>query len=134
VAPQSVQGASDLITNKRTINATVQVDDDQIIVLGGLIRDDSVDTFEWVPILGKIPLIGALFRKKKKSAVKTNLMIFLQPKIIRNPDDLNTLTSDRYELIRSEQSESQPQTRNLLPEPPPRLLGQPWQKPIEEGR
>jgi len=134
VAPQSVQGASDLITNKRTINATVQVDDDQIIVLGGLIRDDSVDTFEWIPVLGKIPLIGALFRKKKKSAVKTNLMIFLQPKIIRNPEDLNTLTSDRYELIRSEQTESQPETRNLLPEPPPRLLGQPWQKPVGDGR
>ncbi|MEJ2176655.1 MAG: type II secretion system secretin GspD [Gammaproteobacteria bacterium] len=83
VSPTTVQGASDLITDKRQINATVQVDDQQIIVLGGLIRDDNVDTHEWVPVLGKIPLLGLLFRKKTKSAVKRNLMVFLRPKIIR---------------------------------------------------
>ncbi len=126
VSPTTVQGASDLITDTRTINATVQVDDEQIIVLGGLIRDDSVDTHQWVPVLGKIPVIGALFRKKRKTAVKTNLMVFLRPKIIRTPDDLALLTEDRYEFIRNEEAESQPDTRRLLPGDPPQLKAVDW--------
>ncbi len=126
VSPTTVQGASDLITDTRTINATVQVDDEQIIVLGGLIRDDSVDTHQWVPVLGKIPVIGALFRKKRKTAVKTNLMVFLRPKIIRSPNDLALLTEDRYEFIRNEEAESQPDTRRLLPGDPPQLKAVDW--------
>lgn len=129
VSPTTIQGASDLITDTRSISATVQVDDDQIVVLGGLIRDDSVDTVEWVPVLGKLPLIGALFRKKRKSAIKTNLMIFLQPKIIRTPEDLSKITQDRYEFIRAEEIESQPETRRLLPDPPPSLKERDWLEP-----
>ena len=121
VSPTTVQGASDLITDTRSINATVQVDDEQIIVLGGLIRDDAVDTHEWIPVLGKIPVVGALFRKKRKTAIKTNLMVFLKPKIIRTPEDLALLTRDRYEFIRAEEIESQPNTRHLLPDRPPNL-------------
>lgn len=128
VSPTTVQGASDLITDKRQINATVQVDDQQIIVLGGLIRDDSVDTHEWVPVLGKIPLLGLLFRKKSKSAVKRNLMVFLRPKIIRTPEDLALLTKERYEFIRNEEAEGQQETRRLLPDDPPQL------KPVEWDR
>ena len=126
VSPRTVQGATDLITDKRTIEATVQVDDEQIIVLGGLIRDDTVDTVEWIPGLGKIPIIGFLFRKKTKAAIKTNLMVFLQPRIIRTPEDLSLLTKDRYEYIRAEEVESQPDTRQLLPDPPPSLKQRPW--------
>jgi len=127
VSPTTVQGASDLITDTRTINATVQVDDQQIIVLGGLIRDDAVDTNQWVPVLGKIPLLGALFRNKRKTAVKTNLMVFLRPKIIRSPEDLALLTEDRYEFIRNEEAESQPDTRRLLPGDPPQLKAVDWE-------
>jgi len=127
VSPTTVQGASDLITDTRTINATVQVDDQQIIVLGGLIRDDAVDTNQWVPVLGKIPVLGALFRKKRKTAVKTNLMVFLRPKIIRSPEDLALLTEDRYEFIRNEEAESQPDTRRLLPGDPPQLKAVDWE-------
>lgn len=126
VSPTTVQGASDLITDKRQINATVQVDDQQIIVLGGLIRDDNVDTHEWVPVLGKIPLIGLLFRKKTKSAVKRNLMVFLRPKIIRTPEDLALLTEERYEFIRNEEAEGQQETRRLLPDDPPQLKPVDW--------
>ncbi|MEM7195365.1 MAG: type II secretion system secretin GspD [Pseudomonadota bacterium] len=128
VSPTTVQGAADLITDTRSINAKVQVDDEQIIVLGGLIRDDSVDTHQWVPVLGKIPLIGNLFRKKRKTAVKTNLMVFLRPKIIRTPEDLALLTRDRYEFIRQEEIESLPETRRLLPDSPPQLLPQNWKE------
>ena len=126
VSPTTLQGASDLVTDTRSIKATVQVDDQQIIVLGGLIRDSSVDTHEWVPVLGKIPLLGALFRKKRKTAVKTNLMVFLRPTIIRSPEDLQLLTEDRYEFIRNEEVESQPDTRKLLPNSSPRLKSVQW--------
>lgn len=131
VSPTTVQGATDLITDTRSINATVQVDDKQIIVLGGLIRDDAVDTHQWVPVLGKIPLIGFLFRKKSKTAVKTNLMVFLRPTIIRTPEDLSLLTEERYEFIRNEEAESQPDTRRLLPDDPPQLNPMDWE---EESR
>ncbi|MGI9318116.1 MAG: type II secretion system secretin GspD [bacterium] len=127
VSETIVQGASDLITDTRSINATVQVDDKQIIVLGGLIRDDSVDTHEWVPVLGKIPLLGALFRKKTKSAIKRNLMVFLRPKIIRTPEDLALLTEERYEFIRNEEAEGQQDTRRLLPDDPPQLKPVDWE-------
>ena len=132
VSPTTVQGATDLITDTRSINATVQVDDDQIVVLGGLIRDDSVDTHEWVPGLGKLPLIGALFRKKRKTAVKTNLMIFLQPRIIRTPEDLTQITKERYEFIRAEEIESLPNTRKILKQPPPVLLPKIWADPKDD--
>ena len=115
ISETTVQGASDLITNKRSISATVQVDDNQIIVLGGLIRDDSQDTVEWVPGLGKLPLIGVLFRKKRKTAVKANLMIFSPAKklfVLRMIFSL--ITQDRYEFIRAEEVESQPDSRKIV--------------------
>ena len=114
VSQTTVAGASDLITNTRSIDATVLVDDGQIIVLGGLITDDISDTYEWVPVLGKIPLLGALFRKKAKSSVKRNLMVFLRPKIIRTPADLFQHTRQQYANIQAEQKDSLPNTRKLL--------------------
>jgi general secretion pathway protein D len=124
VSPTTVSGASDLITNTRSISATVLVDDGQIIVLGGLITDDISDTFEWVPVLGKIPLIGALFRKKSKQAVKRNLMVFLSPKIIRTPTDLFEHTKNQYESIQQQQRESLPETRRLIRESEVPVLGE----------
>lgn len=124
VSPTTVSGASDLITNTRSIDATVLVDDGQIIVLGGLITDDISDTFEWVPVLGKIPLLGALFRKKTKQAVKRNLMVFLRPKIIRTPEDLFQHTQARYRSMQRDQSESLPETRRLIRESTIPVLGE----------
>ena len=122
-----VQGAADLITDKRTINTKVLVDDGQIMVLGGLIRTDEGDTYDRVPILGDIPLIGLAFRKKTKKKSKTNLMVFLRPTIIRKPSDLNLLTQDRYEYIRTEEEESLPDTRKLLKDKPARLPALEWE-------
>ena len=114
VSPTTVQGASDLITDKRQINTTVQVDDGRIIVLGGLIRDDLTDTVEWVPIIGKIPVLGALFRKKKKESIKRNLMVFLRPRIVREDVDLAGVTREKYNNVRQEQSVSHPDTRRMI--------------------
>ncbi|MDJ0956065.1 MAG: type II secretion system secretin GspD [Arenicellales bacterium] len=124
VSDISIQAASDIITDKRSIQTTVEVDDGQIIVLGGLIRDDVVGTVEWVPILGKIPLVGALFRRKSKTAVKTNLMIFLQPRIVRTTADLVGPTREKHEFIRQEQLESQQGTKGMIKGGEPPVLPQ----------
>ena len=125
VSPTTVAGAADLITDKRTINAKVLVDDGQIIVLGGLIRTDEGDTYDRIPVLGDIPLIGQAFRRKTKKQTKTNLMVFLRPRIIRTPSELDALTRDRYEYIRTEEEESLPDTRRLLKAKPPQLPAYP---------
>ena len=122
VSDISIQAASDIITDKRSIQTTVEVDDGQIIVLGGLIRDDVVGTVEWVPILGKIPLVGALFRRKSKTAVKTNLMIFLQPRIVRTTADLAGPTKEKHDFIRQEQIGSQQGTKRMIEDGEPPVL------------
>lgn len=114
VNQEPLEGASDITTFKRSIKATVQVDDGQIVVLGGLIRDDVIDSVEWVPILGKIPLLGALFRRKSKSAVKTNLMVFLRPKIIRTAYDISGFTRDKYGHIKRLGKDSQRDTSRMI--------------------
>ncbi len=114
VSPTVLEGASDLITDRRSIKATVQVDDGQIVVLGGLIQDDVVDTVEWVPVLGKIPVLGALFRRKGKNATKRNLMVFLRPKIIRTAHDIAGVSRDRYGYIQRQQRFGQPGTEKLI--------------------
>lgn len=133
VSPESVQGQADLITNRRSIEATVQVDDGQIVVLGGLITDDLVDTVEWVPFLGKIPIIGALFRNKSKKNVKRNLMVFLKPRIIRTPEDLANYSKVRYDDVRRDSMISRNQTDDFLIKDaePPVLLD--YTNSVDEG-
>jgi len=116
VSPTKVEGASDLITNQRTIKTTVIVDDGQIIVLGGLMFDDFGDTIESVPVLGDIPVLGTLFRKKGKTAFKRNLMFFLRPRIVRSRADLDTFTGNKYRYIREQQQHSLPDTEYYLRE------------------
>ena len=89
-----------VITNRRSIQAVVQVDDGQIVALGGLISDDIEDTVSKVPFLGDIPIIGNLFRSKTKRAVKRNLMVFLKPHIIRSPADLARFSRSKYNDVR----------------------------------
>ncbi|NKB76376.1 MAG: type II secretion system protein GspD [Gammaproteobacteria bacterium] len=114
VSRTTLQGASDLVTDNRSIQTNVLVDDGQIIVLGGLIRDSVIDTYEYVPGLGKIPLLGALFRRKSKANAKTNLMVFLRPKVIRSQADMLNLTKGKYRMIRREEIVGQPDTRELI--------------------
>ena len=94
----------DLITNKRSIENTVLVDDGQIVVIGGLISDDSKNNESKVPLLGDIPFLGNLFKYQTKNRDKTNLMVFLRPTVLRDGKAANQLTGERYNYIRNEQS------------------------------
>ena len=95
--------AVDVITNNRTITTTVIVEDGGTLVLGGLIQDDIRESEQRVPLLGSIPLIGRLFRAKKVQYVKTNLMFFIRPTIIRDSVDATFETNAKYNLIRDVQ-------------------------------
>lgn len=98
-------GAGDIVTSERAINTSVLVDNGKVLVLGGLIKDDLVETQQKVPLLGDIPVLGALFRHKSVQKVKTNLMVFLRPTILRNQDDSLNLTRSKYNFIRNKQLE-----------------------------
>jgi general secretion pathway protein D len=100
IAPTVLTGASDLITNKRSIETKVIVDDGATVVLGGLIQNTLNETTQGVPLLSEIPFLGALFRFKSQEKKRTNLMIFLRPIIIRAPEDAYRVTVDRYEYLR----------------------------------
>lgn len=109
-------GASDLVTNKRSVETRVLVDDGSTIVLGGLIQDTANDSRQAVPLLGRIPLLGALFRYKETTANRTNLMIFLRPTIIRTADDGFRMTTDRYNYIRAQGGKKETAERGELME------------------
>jgi general secretion pathway protein D len=105
-------------TDKRTLESTVLVDDGQIIVLGGLIQDAVQEGEDSVPILGDLPLLGNLFRYTTRNQVRTNLMIFLRPVILRNADDAAKVTNPRYEYIINQQKAFTPRDRVMLPDMP----------------
>jgi general secretion pathway protein D len=93
----------DLITNKRVIETTVLVDNGQIIVLGGLIDEDTQETVSKVPVLGSIPILGKLFQSSSSTVVQKNLMVFLRPTIILDSDISNQLSNDKYNYIKARQ-------------------------------
>ncbi len=97
---QSAEGAVDLITNERIIETTVIVDDGQILVLGGLLEDVLRESEQRVPILGSIPGLGALFRTRSTDKVKTNLLVFIRPKILRDAATVYSETNTKYNQIR----------------------------------
>jgi len=99
----TAQNASDLITNTRKLNTTVQVRDSQLIVLGGLTDETVRDSLQKVPGLGDIPLLGKLFQYKTASKAKQNLMVFLRPVIMRDLDLSNRYTRAKYEQLRATQ-------------------------------
>ncbi|MBI3478868.1 MAG: type II secretion system secretin GspD [Nitrosomonadales bacterium] len=107
--------SSGYITSKRSLDTNVLVDDGQIIVLGGLIDDNMQDSVEKVPGLGDIPIIGNLFKYKSRKHVKTNLMVFLRPTIIRNNEQSMNLAADRYDYIRNAEISGQPEHTIVLP-------------------
>lgn len=95
--------AVDLVTKKRTLSTSVMIPDDSILVLGGLIDDSVQETIRKVPILGDIPLIKNLFRTKKRTRVKRNLMIFIHPKILRDDMHQEAVSKQLYNDIRQQQ-------------------------------
>ncbi len=112
---QSASGAVDLITNERTIDTTVIVDDGQILVLGGLLEDVLRESDQRVPVLGSIPVIGALFRSRKTDKVKTNLLIFIRTKILRDSVAVSRETNSKYNYIRDLLQESEGAGIQLMP-------------------
>ena len=102
-------------TTKRSIENTVVVDDGAILVLGGLIEDRFVTTRSKVPLLGDIPLIGALFRSESRERRRTNLMVFLRPVVVRDADSASRLSVDRYDQIRAQQQRAQPAPSVVMP-------------------
>ncbi|MFN3579294.1 MAG: hypothetical protein ACK4VV_02325 [Pseudomonas sp.] len=114
IAP-GTNDAADLITNKRSLTTHVMVDDNELIVLGGLIDDQLVETRDKVPGLGDIPGLGRLFRYDTARMEKRNLMIFLRPVIVRDGAVAQGLTHSKYSYIRDQQISEQARTGGLLP-------------------
>ena len=108
--------SADIITNKRSLESTVLVDNGQIVVLGGLIQDDLGLTIEKVPLLGDIPFLGSLFKYESRNRKRTNLMVFLRPVVLKDDKAAATLTADRYEYIRNLQGDMKVPRNALLPE------------------
>ncbi len=121
--------AAGIITNKRSIESNVLVDDGQIIVLGGLIQDELQNGNEKVPGLGDIPVIGNLFKYQTRRNTKTNLMVFLRPTVIRTGEQSASVLADRYDFIRGVQAAAQPASPALLSG-----VRQPLLPPLEDGR
>jgi len=87
------------VTNKRTVDTTVIVKDQQTIVIGGLIDDTTTDNENKVPALGDIPLLGWLFKNKSKTRNKTNLYVFITPRVIKSPEEANLIYKGKKEQI-----------------------------------
>jgi general secretion pathway protein D len=115
VDAKSVGSKDGLITNKRSIETNVLVNDGSIVVLGGLLQDDTSTSQEKVPGLGDIPLFGNLFKSEARSRKKTNLMVFLRPVVVRDGAATEALSLGRYEQMRLDQQGFQPAATGPLP-------------------
>jgi general secretion pathway protein D len=104
-----------LITNKRSIESNVLVEDGAIVVLGGLLQDEYAGNSDRVPGLADIPFLGALFKSDSRSRKKTNLMVFLRPVVVRDAASSDALSAARYGQIREVQQQSQPVNSTVIP-------------------
>jgi general secretion pathway protein D len=100
---QKPAGAVDLVTNKRTITTTVLIEDGGVVVLGGLIEDNSVKGEQRVPYLGNIPILGLLFKTRNATSTKNNLIMFIRPKILRDQAQAAYETDLKYNYMRDQQ-------------------------------
>jgi len=123
--------SSDISTNKRSIKTTILMEDGGIIVLGGLMKDTVTESEDRVPVLGAIPGIGNLFKSRSGSRQKTNLLVFLRPRILRDPSATEATSVSQYNEMRDQQralhkgkitllpGETQPSVPALPPAPAP---------------
>ena len=116
VAGPVSNSSSDLIINKREIEATVTVDDGEILALGGLLDDNERKTIERIPLLSDIPGLGELFKSRSRSRTKTNLMVFIRPTILRSKEDAQKLTQQRYGYVRNMQLQRNPDMEPTIDE------------------
>jgi len=101
----AISGAADIVTNRRSIKTTVLADNGGTIVLGGLITDDRLATRSEVPGLGKLPVIGGLFRNKQNAARRQTLFVFLRPTILRTRSDVSAVSDDRFQRLKAIESD-----------------------------
>ncbi len=114
-AAASQVSSTDLVTNKRTISTRVLVDDGGMIVLGGLIEDRLIEGESRVPVLGRIPILGNLFRVRNTQKTKTNLMVFIRPRVLRTAEQTAIETNTKYNYMRNQQLEKNDGKVRLMP-------------------
>ena len=115
VQANSINSATGLITNKRSVESNVLVDDGAIVVLGGLLQDEYSGNQEKVPVAGDVPFFGNLFKAETRARRKTNLMLFLRPVVVRDAAQSDELSLDRYDLMRAKQEAAQPVDSRIVP-------------------
>ena len=115
VQASSLNSSTGLITNKRSIESNVLVDDGSIVVLGGLLQDEYAGSNDRVPGLADIPIFGNLFKSEARSRKKTNLMVFLRPVVVRDAAGSEALSAARYDQMRRAQTEAQPAPSATIP-------------------
>jgi general secretion pathway protein D len=115
VQASSLNSTSGLITNKRSIESNVLVEDGAIVVLGGLLQDQFSNNSDRVPGLADIPFFGNLFKSDSRSRKKTNLMVFLRPVVVRDAAGSDALSAARYDQMRAIQREAQPPVSKVIP-------------------
>ena len=106
-----------LITNKRSIESNILVEDGTVVVLGGLLSDSYQDSRQQVPGLGDIPFFGALFRNETRNRSKTNLMVFLRPVVVRDDASAEVLSNGRYQFMQGLQKDASKESTGVLPVP-----------------
>ena len=114
--------ASDIVTSNRSVTTSVIVSDGDTLVLGGLLQDELTESEQRVPVLGSIPLIGALFRANKTEMRKVNLMIFIKPTILRDDVATSYATNQKYDSIRNLQLAEKDRERRLFQDLTPPTL------------
>jgi general secretion pathway protein D len=115
VQASSLNSSTGLITNKRSIESNVLVEDGAIVVLGGLLQDEFAGSNDRVPGLASIPIFGNLFKSEARSRKKTNLMVFLRPVVVRDAAGSEALSAARYDQMRRAQTEAQPVPSTTMP-------------------
>ena len=133
VVATTTGNASGPTTNKRSIETTALVDDGAIIALGGLVEDSYSSGVDKVPLLGDIPLLGSLFRYDTRQRKKTNLIVFIRPKILRDAESYRALTNDRYDYVIGQQRNANGADRLMMHEAPAPQLPQTTAAPAALG-
>ena len=100
---ESITATTGIVLSKRALESTVNVDDQQIIVLGGLIQDSQTNDTDKLPVAGDVPILGQLFRYDKRARTKTNLLVFIKPTVVKSDSQGRMLTSERYDYIMNQQ-------------------------------
>lgn len=127
------QSTVDVVTNERRIETTVNTENGETVVLGGLIEDDIQEVVSKVPVLGDMPILGRLFKKTKTTVSKKNLMVFIRPTVIRNSESLRQASKKKYDYIQSVQKIKHERGIDLFDDDLLPILPD-WEKQIERAK